>query len=65
MIRSMSFSDHLKPDQDLDAEIWFHFLEHCKTVVKVCSHLAAIVCNLIYMYALLGLLTMSYGGGGY
>ncbi len=37
MIRSWSFCDHLKPDQDLD------FLEHCKTGVKACSHLAALV----------------------
>ncbi len=40
------------PDQDLD------FLEHCKTGVKACSHLAALVCNWIYMDALL---TLSYG----
>ncbi len=41
-----------------DDFFWFHFLERCKTEVKVCSHLAALVCNWIYMDALL---TMSYG----
>ncbi len=45
MIRSLSFCDHLKPDQDLDGAFWFDFLEHCKTGVRVCSHLAALVSN--------------------
>ncbi len=45
MIKSGSFCDHLKLGQDLDAEIWFDFVEHCKSGARVCSHFDAHVSN--------------------